>query len=113
MSSRNKRRRFRLSFRDAPALRVPFSSPGLFQSNLMPAPEQLTVSSLGARQFKSPLSLSTKPGDDLCDFTPDTARLLYRADFVSPNDVRLDLSFERRGLVNIFSSNRPRQWLRS
>ena len=71
--------------------------PGSFQSNLMPAPEQLTVSSLGARQFKSPLSLSTKPGDDLCDFTPDTARLLYRADFVSPNDIRLDLSFEKAG----------------
>jgi len=63
----------------------------------MPVPEQLSVSQLGALQFKSPLSLSTKSGDDLCDFTADTARLLYRADFVSPDDIRLDLSFEKAG----------------
>lgn len=63
----------------------------------MPAPEQFSVSQLGARQFKSPLSLSTKSGDDLCDFTPDTARLLYRANFVSPDDIRIDLSFQKAG----------------
>lgn len=61
----------------------------------MPVPEQLSVSQLGARQFTSPLSLSTKSGDDLCDFTADTARLLYRADFVSPDDI--GLSFEKAG----------------
>jgi len=63
----------------------------------MPVPEQLSVSQLGARQFTSPLSLSTKSGDDLCDFTADTTRLLYSADFVSPDDIRLDLSFEKAG----------------
>jgi len=68
-----------------------------FQSTLVPAAEQLIVSTLGARQFKSPLSLSTSPGDDLSDFTPDTARLLYRADFVAPDDIHLDLSFEKAG----------------
>lgn len=63
----------------------------------MPAPQQLNVSQLGPRQFKSPLSLSRRAGDAVCDFTPDTARLLYRADFVSPDEVRLDLSFEKAG----------------
>ena len=36
-------------------------------------------------------------GDDLHDFTPDDARLLCRADFVSAEDVHLDLSFEKAG----------------
>ena len=49
----------------------------------MLTPEQLRVSTLGERQFRSPLHLSTVAGDDLHDFTPDEARLLCRADFVS------------------------------
>ncbi len=60
-------------------------------------PEQLRVSNLGTREFKSPLRLSTMPGDDLGDFTPDDARLLYCADFVAGETVRPDLSFEKAG----------------
>jgi 6-phosphofructokinase 1 len=63
----------------------------------MPAPQQLNVSQVGPRQFKSPLNPSRRPGDACCDFTPDTARLLYRADFVSADDIHLDLSFEKAG----------------
>ncbi len=63
----------------------------------MLAPEQLNVSNLGSRRFRSPLNLSTRPGDDLGDFTPDNARLLYRADFVAGEDIRTDLSFEKAG----------------
>lgn len=63
----------------------------------MPTPAQLNVSQLGPRQFRSPLGLLRRPGDACCDFTPDTARLLYRAEFVSQEDIRLDLSFEKAG----------------
>ena len=63
----------------------------------MLTPEQLRVSTLGERQFRSPLHLSTVAGDDIHDFTPDDARLLCRADFVSAEDVHLDLSFEKAG----------------
>ncbi len=64
--------------------------------------EQLRVSSLGERKFRSPLGLSTERGDGVTDFTPDGARLLYRADFVPGEDLRLDLSFEKAG---------AREWL--
>jgi len=59
--------------------------------------DQLRVSTLGERRFRSPLQLSTLPGDDIGDFTPDDARLLVRADFVSACDVRPDLSFQKAG----------------
>lgn len=65
-------------------------------------PIQLLAPSLGPRRFKSPLRLSAVPGDGLGDFTPDGARLLYRADFVTGEDIRLDLSFEKAG---------PREWI--
>src|SRR5512142_3021615 len=60
-------------------------------------PEQLSVSSLGKRECRSPLRLSNLAGDDIGDFTPDESRLLYRADFDSSEAVRLDLSFEKAG----------------
>ncbi len=63
----------------------------------MLAAEQLQVSNLGPCEFRSPLDLSTRPGDDLGDFTPDTARLLCRADFAAGEDLRPDLSFEKAG----------------
>jgi len=63
----------------------------------MLTPEQLRVPTLGSRQFQSPLRLSTRPGDELGDFTPDEARLLYRADFVTGEEIRWDLSFEKAG----------------
>jgi 6-phosphofructokinase 1 len=63
----------------------------------MLAAEQLQVSNLGARRFRSPLELSARPGDELGDFTPDTARLLYRADFAAVEELRPELSFEKAG----------------
>ena len=44
-----------------------------------------------------PRSFQDANGDGIGDFTPDEAHLLYRADFVSAGDVRLDLSFEKAG----------------
>ena len=43
------------------------------------------------------MRLSNLAGDEIGDFTPDDARLLYRADFASGEEVRLDLSFEKAG----------------
>jgi 6-phosphofructokinase 1 len=63
----------------------------------MLTPDRLKVSNLGERRCRSPLRLSTRPGDDLGDYTPDEAHLLYRADFVVAGDLRLDLSFEKAG----------------
>jgi 6-phosphofructokinase 1 len=63
----------------------------------MLTPEQLRVPSLGKCEIISPLELGTGPRDGVGDFTPDGARLLYRADLVPGEDVRLDLSFEKAG----------------
>ncbi|HSW48863.1 MAG TPA: ATP-dependent 6-phosphofructokinase [Bryobacteraceae bacterium] len=63
----------------------------------MLTPQQLAVPNLGPRLVRSPLKLSTLPGDGLSDFTPNDARLLYRADFVAGEDILLDLSFEKAG----------------
>ncbi len=60
-------------------------------------PDQLRVTSLGRCEVRSPIQLSTEAGDDIGDFTPEGARLLYRADFVAEEDIRLDLSFEKAG----------------
>lgn len=60
-------------------------------------PDDLKVRNLGERRVRSPLRFSTRPEDGLSLFTPDEARLLYRADFVSAEDVRLELSFEKAG----------------
>ncbi len=59
--------------------------------------EQLRVPSLGTCEVSSPLQLGTVSGDGIGNFTPDGARLLYRADFAPGEDVRLDLSFEKAG----------------
>ena len=63
----------------------------------MLTPEQLRVSNLGKREFRSPLKLSTERGDGIADFTPDEARLLYHADFVSAEELSPGLSFEKAG----------------
>jgi 6-phosphofructokinase 1 len=43
---------------------------------------QLEVPKLGARNIRSPLKLSTTPGDSLCDFTPDGARVMFEPRFL-------------------------------
>jgi 6-phosphofructokinase 1 len=43
--------------------------------------EQFEVATLGECRHGSPLQLSTTPGDGLCDFTPDDARILYEPRF--------------------------------
>ncbi len=63
----------------------------------MLTPEQLKVSELGPRTVRSPLTLSTVRHDDIGDFTPDAARMLYRVDFVPGERIREELSFEKAG----------------
>ena len=45
---------------------------------------QFEVPKLGSCEIASPLQLSTTPGDNLCDFTPDDARILYEPRFRAP-----------------------------
>jgi 6-phosphofructokinase 1 len=59
--------------------------------------EDLKVRNLGARSVRSPLKFAARSEEGLSLFTPDEARLLYRADFVSEQDIRLELSFEKAG----------------
>ncbi|MCC7173793.1 MAG: ATP-dependent 6-phosphofructokinase [Bryobacterales bacterium] len=59
--------------------------------------DQLKVTTLGPARFDSPLRLSTTRGDGLSEFTPDTARLLLRADFAAEAEIRPGLSFEKAG----------------
>ena len=59
--------------------------------------DQLKVARLGPAEFRSPLLLSSTSGDDLSDFTPDTARLLLHADFADEAEIRPELSFEKAG----------------
>ena len=61
----------------------------------MLTPQQLAVSCLGPARVPSPLPLSSMSGDDLTDFTPDTARLLVHADFEAEQDIRPDGGRER------------------
>ena len=63
----------------------------------MLTPQDLKVDNLGERRFRSPLKLSLRAEDGVGLFTPDESHLLYRADFVGPEDIRLDLSFEKAG----------------
>jgi 6-phosphofructokinase 1 len=42
---------------------------------------QFEIPRLGPNERPSPLPLSTTPGDHLCDFTPDNARILYEPRF--------------------------------
>ncbi len=63
----------------------------------MPTADQLKVSSLGECRYASPLALSTTRGDGISDFTPDDARLLYRADFSGAELPDASLAFEKAG----------------
>jgi 6-phosphofructokinase 1 len=63
----------------------------------------LTVSKLGTAKIKSPLNLSTKTGDKVCNFVPDDERVLYDVSLRSclscrkEPDGELPISFERAG----------------
>ena len=57
---------------------------------------ELVVPTLGERRFRSPLPMSTVPGDGVGDFVPDDTRVLY--DICCPaRQPPSDLAFERAG----------------
>jgi 6-phosphofructokinase 1 len=57
---------------------------------------QLEVTSLGPRQVASPLDLSTTPGDNVCDFTPDELRMSLEPRFYA-GGAPSPLGLERAG----------------
>ncbi|MFO0757888.1 MAG: ATP-dependent 6-phosphofructokinase [Byssovorax sp.] len=57
----------------------------------------LKVTSLGERTVPSPLGLSTIAGDDIADYVPDDARILFDVDVRGDEPLRRDLRFERAG----------------
>jgi 6-phosphofructokinase 1 len=63
----------------------------------MHRPEDLHVANLGPRRIASPLPMSTKAGDDVCDFTPDDARILYEIERREGREIDARLAFERAG----------------
>ncbi len=63
----------------------------------MPTADQLKVTCLGECRYASPLALSSVRGDGISDFTPDGARLLYRADFSGDESPDGSLAFEKAG----------------
>ena len=64
-------------------------------------PEQLSVTTLGPCQHKSPLPMSTQLGDGVANFVPDDMRILYNPEFHAgqfPADQPPDaLAFELAG----------------
>jgi 6-phosphofructokinase 1 len=60
---------------------------------------QLEVTTLGPRQVDSPLNLSTTPGDNVCDFTPDDLRITLEPRFYaggSPSAIGLERAGPRQ-----------------
>jgi 6-phosphofructokinase 1 len=61
----------------------------------------LNVPTLGERRFRSPLPMSTAPGDGVGDFVPDDARVLYEICCPagkSPSDLKFELAGPREYL---------------
>ena len=56
----------------------------------------LVVPTLGERRYRSPLPMSTVPGDGVGDFVPDDMRVLYDIRFPAGHPPS-DLAFERAG----------------
>ena len=52
----------------------------------MASENKMEIATLGGCRFRSPLSLSTVPGDGIGDFIPDTARVRYQVEFNTPYD---------------------------
>jgi len=68
----------------------------------MASENKMVIAALGSCRFRSPLSLSTVPGDGIGDFIPDTARVRYQVEFNTPYD-NPDMLFEKAGpRENIF-----------
>ena len=59
-------------------------------------PEQLEVTNLGPRRFKSPLKRSLRTGEGVGTYVPDDMRVLYEPRFILGEELNL-LSFERAG----------------
>jgi len=62
----------------------------------MASENKMEIATLGGCRFRSPLSLSTVPGDGIGDFIPDTARVRYQVEFNTPYD-NPDILFEKAG----------------
>src|SRR5687768_6782539 len=56
----------------------------------------LTITSLGERRFRSPLPMSTVPGNGVGDFVDDDERVLYEICYRVGQE-RSDLAFEAAG----------------
>jgi 6-phosphofructokinase 1 len=56
----------------------------------------LEITTLGPRNIRSPLKLSTIPGDGIGDFTPDNARMMFEPRFLE-GQAPLPLSLEQAG----------------
>ena len=60
-------------------------------------PQDFVVAKLGPATYRSPLGLSTVPGDGLGDFVPDGARVLYQIKTEPGRPLRPDLTIEIAG----------------
>lgn len=63
----------------------------------MLTPERLEVDTLGECTVRSPLNLSTIPGDEIADFVPDNARVLYQVERRAGEPIDTILDFEKAG----------------
>ncbi len=57
----------------------------------------LAVSTLGAPTLVSPLALSTVEGDEIADYVPDDARILFEVEVTAGREATPTLSFEKAG----------------
>jgi 6-phosphofructokinase 1 len=59
--------------------------------------DNLKVQCLGERTVASPLNLSTIPGDEIADYVPDNARVLYQLEALEDEPIDTSLRFEKAG----------------
>ncbi len=63
----------------------------------MLTPKALEIRSLGERAVASPLGLSTRAGDEIADYVPDRARVLYPSEVLDGEEPDASLRFEKAG----------------
>lgn len=63
----------------------------------MLTPDMLEVDTLGECTIRSPLNLSTIPGDEIADFVPDDARVLFDVERTAGEPIDTTLDFEKAG----------------
>ena len=63
----------------------------------MPTREMLIVDTLGETTVRSPLQLSTIPDDDIADFVPDKARVLFRVEKMDDEEIDTSVTLEKAG----------------